>query len=54
MGSRPGLPSIAIESTTLATVAANGGLSTWGFKQYRAQYYMNSTEHLSNQCTDHY
>ena len=31
MGDRPGLPGIAVESTAAATVAANDGLSTWGF-----------------------
>ena len=32
MGRRPGLPGIAVESVAEATVAANGGMSTWGFK----------------------
>ena len=31
MGGRPGLPGIAVESAAATTVAANGGLSTWGF-----------------------
>ena len=32
MGGRPGLLGIAVESAAVATVAANGELSTWGFK----------------------
>ena len=34
MGDRPGLPGIAVENAAAAaaaTVAANGGLSMWGF-----------------------
>ena len=33
MGGRPGLSGITVESPAAATVAANGGLSTWGFKR---------------------
>ena len=45
MVDRPGLPGNAIESTTVATVAANGGLWTLGFKTCYLQ-----GEFLSNLC----
>ena len=41
VGGRPSLPGIAIESATAATVAANGGLSTWRFKGFQPREYIS-------------
>ena len=44
MGGRPGLPGIAVDSAAAATVAANGGVSTWGFKASGLVTKMNYNE----------